>query len=187
MKRNYLFRSWFENVYTEELNEDVVNAVRLYFSFEQRSYIVWRKYNTINTVNYHKQVWDITEKEMHKLTDIHRRGVNDLVIDHIIPISYACAHNYPIEIIGSIDNLQMMTMRDNCIKGSKITPLAEELISKHGLISNPLETYRAERDVTKKGRYIGKAIGMPKIKLSDSNHIRVYDMNTAEKIMEFNL
>lgn len=188
MKRNYLFRSWFENVYTEELNEDVINAVRLYFLFDTRKNIVWRKGISLTMVNYYKQVWDISDIECSKLPDISRRGwPNNLTVDHIIPISYAYRNGFPAAFIGSINNLQMLTRSDNTIKGAKIIPSAEKLIKEYELTSKQIKDIKADRQITYNNRWINKGFNIGGYKLQDSRYIRVYDMNTAEKIMEFNL
>ena len=84
-------------------------------------------------LKYLCEVWIYTEKEAHKVDNINLRSIN-YHLDHIIPITYGFYNNIDPCIIGGFDNLQIITSIENLKKNTKITPEAEKLLLKHGLL-----------------------------------------------------
>lgn len=78
---------------------------------------------------YYIEVWKYTEMVEGLVLNNHLRG-SDYHLDHIIPLSYGFTYNIPSIIIGGFFNLQVITRGENGAKGDKVTPHAEELLSK---------------------------------------------------------
>ena len=53
-------------------------------------------------------------------------------LDHIVPKCYGFKHNIPIERICSVENLRVVSARENIEKGQKITDQAKLLLAKWG-------------------------------------------------------
>ena len=91
-----------------------------------------RKYN-VNTIYeyeqilpkktlYYKKVWNITENQPIKsLENYNMRNGGGYALDHIYPIAAGFRNNIPAELIGNINNLQMLPRRINEMKSDKIT------------------------------------------------------------------
>ncbi len=90
-----------------------------------------RKYN-VNSIDeyevllpkktlYYKRVWQITNKQpLTKLNNYTLRRGGGYALDHIYPIAEGFRNNIPADLIGSIDNLQMLPKRINEIKSDRI-------------------------------------------------------------------
>lgn len=90
---------------------------------------------------YSKQVRNLTEKTYRNSKDIINplnvpRGQNLYELDHIVPIFYGFQNNIPIELIASIENLQMLNMKQNRVKGKKYDPT---ISTKHEELENKNE------------------------------------------------
>lgn len=86
-------------------------------------YIRWVENSTIDPElqrkkDYYKLVWEFTEANAPNVPSIDLRG-QDYHIDHIIPISYGFKTGIDPAIIGALDNLQMLSKRDNFLKCDK--------------------------------------------------------------------
>ena len=85
-------------------------------------------------LSYYCEVWIITEENKNNVVGIEKRGTKNYQIDHIIPIIYGFYNNIDPCIIGGFENLQIITSIENLKKNTKITPEAEKLLLKHGLL-----------------------------------------------------
>jgi len=81
---------------------------------------------------YKKEVKKITELNSSAITFDKKRGWRDNHIDHIVPIIYGFKNNIPIELMSSVENLQMISCAENMEKGTKITDQAKVLLKKWG-------------------------------------------------------
>jgi hypothetical protein len=70
---------------------------------------------------YYKKVWQITNKQdiMHLLNYDKRKG-GGYALDHIYPIAAGFRNNIPCDLIGNIQNLQMLPKRINESKNDRI-------------------------------------------------------------------
>lgn len=75
---------------------------------------------------YYYNVWAETEKNSVHLTEIKNRNTTNH-IDHIIPISLAYKYNIDPNTIGSINNIRLISLKDNFKKNCLIT---QEVIDK---------------------------------------------------------
>jgi hypothetical protein len=82
---------------------------------------------------YKALVWRLTEKNAHKVKDIHKRSFKDFHIDHIISIHYGFLHNLTPSFISSSENLRVIPAKNNLSKGSTLTPEAIKLLTKYNL------------------------------------------------------
>lgn len=75
--------------------------------------------------DYYRQVWEHSELNAPMVPNIELRG-KDYHLDHIIPISYGFKAEIDPAIIGGLNNLQILSHRDNFLKAAKYKPeLAE--------------------------------------------------------------
>lgn len=96
--------------------------------------------NRINDIesltNYYKKVWSITNSnDLTTLKNYELRGRADIDanayhLDHIYSISEGYLNGVDPEIIGSIENLQMIHWKENIIKGSECHITLENLNEK---------------------------------------------------------
>ncbi len=78
--------------------------------------------------SYYSVVWNHTEKNSKYLHEIERRGFRKYDIDHIVPISYGYKNKIPPELIGNIENLRVITNKENILKGDRITKESEIIL-----------------------------------------------------------
>lgn len=70
---------------------------------------------------YYKRVWQITNKQKLKtLSNYELRRGGGYALDHIYPISMGFHYNIPPELIGNIQNLQMLPKKENESKNCKV-------------------------------------------------------------------
>jgi len=69
---------------------------------------------------YYQQVWDITELNNKNVKNIELRGLT-FHLDHIIPISFGFYYNISPNIIGDVNNLRIVSFKDNFNKNQQIT------------------------------------------------------------------
>lgn len=82
--------------------------------------------------DYMRRCKTLTEINAKQL-DIQQRGFNNgNHIDHIVPREYGYKNNIPVELIASLENLQILSKEDNIKKGNIITHKAKELLQKWG-------------------------------------------------------
>jgi len=74
---------------------------------------------------YYKIVWEYTEQNAPNVPNIELRG-KDYHLDHIMPIAYGFKNDIDPAIIGALDNLQILTHRDNFLKAAKYKPETKE-------------------------------------------------------------
>ena len=67
---------------------------------------------------YYFYVWELTESNSHLIPDMHLRG-KDFHIDHIIPISAGYKFGIPYTEIGDVNNLRILSKKDNFKKNYK--------------------------------------------------------------------
>ncbi len=79
---------------------------------------------------YSRLVWEITELNAPKVDGINKRNFYRWHLDHIIPISFGFEHNISPLLIGSIENLQVITRDKNGTKGCNLTDKSYEVLSK---------------------------------------------------------
>ena len=80
---------------------------------------------------YYTKVRDLTEESIPLVPDSHLRS-SDYHIDHIVPISYGFTHGIPVELMAGVDNLQVLSARENVLKNKHITDKALDLLSSWG-------------------------------------------------------
>lgn len=78
--------------------------------------------------NYYSKCWEFTEYNAPILEGIEKREFKKYDIDHIVPISYGYKNNIPAELIGSIENLRIISNKENLIKNNKITEDAIKIL-----------------------------------------------------------
>lgn len=125
-KNAHSFTLEFEN----EFDLNLINRFALFYNKHPRRHKA-RKLG-IEHGCYWFVVWEITEKNAHKVQDIHTRGAQ-FHLDHIIPIQYGFENNINPHIIGSHLNLQMLPAKENLKKSNNITEKAIELLKKFEL------------------------------------------------------
>lgn len=76
---------------------------------------------------YFLEVWQETEKNKVQVSNIELRGVA-YHLDHIVPIHYGYVNKICHTLIGSKENLQMLTALQNLSKGRNLTEPAKELL-----------------------------------------------------------
>lgn len=80
-----------------------------------------KKESRRNKARYYKECWDETERNAPKLEGIEKRGFKKYDIDHIVPISYGYKNNISPKLIGSFDNLRIISNDENKEKGIRLT------------------------------------------------------------------
>ena len=93
---------------------------------------------------YYFKVWLNTEENAVKMFNINNRG-KDYHIDHIIPISYGYKYNINPSVIGSLDNLQLISKKDNFSKNLKVTEQTKEILLKLNIDINKLEDIKRSK------------------------------------------
>lgn len=76
---------------------------------------------------YYKRVWEITETNVPSLPNSGNRG-KDHHVDHIVPISFGLRYGILPELIGSADNLRIVSREKNITKGDTLTAEAKAKI-----------------------------------------------------------
>jgi hypothetical protein len=100
------------------------------FVFKPKSHIDnTQKKKPLNAqkIDYYAEVWRLTEIAAPNIKNIHLRGAL-YHIDHKIPISFGFKNNIPAQIIGGIDNLRIITKRENFSKNYKLMPEYESIL-----------------------------------------------------------
>lgn len=191
MKRNYMVKTYWERLYFEEYNESLDSLLLQYFQFKinngkQSDTLTYGKqYKSIEYFLYALEVYKETNKNAPNVLGIENRGIN-LQLDHIIPISYGFNNSIDPSIIGGIENLQMISNRDNARKSNNPTAKGDYLLWKHKPEFNPpIKQHKFEKE----GRsvyYVYSFNGFTKrmIKSEDDGFISIINLNTAEKIKD---
>ena len=73
---------------------------------------------------YYIRVWEQTAIDEVLLPNYDRKYIDRLDTDHIVPISYGFKNHIAPELIGGLDNLQLIPTQNNRDKGTKLTPRA---------------------------------------------------------------
>jgi hypothetical protein len=81
---------------------------------------------------YDKICRALTELVVHKIDGIETRGWSTNNVDHIVPIAYGYFHNIPVDVLAGIDNLVMLSWKENCLKGRTLTDDSIFLLKKWG-------------------------------------------------------
>lgn len=77
---------------------------------------------------YYKKVWQITElQNLSTLKFFTRRGRQQWSLDHIYPIAAGFRNNIPPELIGDVQNLQMLHHIENSTKSDKILHIPKHI------------------------------------------------------------
>lgn len=84
-------------------------------------------------LNYYRECKLITETNKTLISDISNRKFRQYDIDHIVPISYGFQHNISPLLIGSIDNLRIISHIENAKKSSYLSNDAKQLLSIWGI------------------------------------------------------
>lgn len=95
---------------------------------------------------YYYNVYKKTEQNVHLLKDIDKRGKH-FHVDHIIPIKFAYEHGVDYNIIGDINNLQVISKQDNFKKSNLITKQVKEVFSHFNI--NHAELCKVEHPLIK--------------------------------------
>ena len=77
---------------------------------------------------YYYKVYKVTEQNVHGLKDIDKRGKH-FHVDHIIPVKFAYEHGIDYNVIGDVNNLQVISKQDNFKKSNLITKQVKEVFS----------------------------------------------------------
>lgn len=86
---------------------------------------------------YYFKVWKETELNSINLKEIHKRG-KDYHIDHIIPISFGFNYGINPLLISSIDNIRIISKKENFNKNLQLTNDSKNILKKFGLNYNDL-------------------------------------------------
>ena len=121
----------------------------------------------LNKYVYFYKVWKITEQNAHLIKDIGKRGA-DYHLDHIIPINSAYLYGIDYKLIGSINNLQIISREENFKKGSLFTDKVKELFSFFNIDYRFLQR-----------------INHPKIELKNTNTELKEQCTKTKKILDF--
>ena len=191
MKRNYLVRTYWERLYFEEYSQELDDLLLQYFQFKvyngrQSDTLTYGKqYKSIEYFLYALEVYKETNKNVPNVLGIENRGIN-LHLDHIIPISYGFKNSINPSIIGGIDNLQIISNRDNARKSNNPTAKGDYLLWKYKPeIKIVQKEHLFEREgISKYYTLSFKAIGKEMIKIEDDGFISIINLNTAEKIKD---
>jgi hypothetical protein len=79
---------------------------------------------------YYSLCLGITEQNAKYILEINKRQFRKYDIDHIVPISYGYKHNIPPHLIGSIENIHIISHLENTLKGRKLIHNAIVLIER---------------------------------------------------------
>lgn len=79
---------------------------------------------------YKKECWAKTEAVANLIAGIEHRGFKKNHIDHIVSIYTGFKHGISPDIIASVENLRMITYKDNMDKGTRITTDSAKLLEK---------------------------------------------------------
>lgn len=82
---------------------------------------------------YKNLVWRLTELNAHLLKDIELRSFKSYHIDHIVPIHQAFKLSINPHLIASIENLRIITAKENSDKGIKLTKESKILLDIWGI------------------------------------------------------
>ena len=93
---------------------------------------------------YYFKVWLNTEENTVNIINIENRG-KDYHIDHIIPISYGYKYNINPSFIGSLDNLQLISKKENFSKNLKVTEQTKEILLKFNIDINKLKDVKRSK------------------------------------------
>ena len=93
---------------------------------------------------YYFKVWLNTEENTINIINIENRG-KDYHIDHIIPISYGYKYNINPSFIGSLDNLQLISKKENFSKNLKVTEQTKEILLKFNIDINKLKDIKRSK------------------------------------------
>lgn len=93
-------------------------AKKIHFSFKK----------DLERYVYFYKVWRLTELNAPNVKDIDKRS-KEFHLDHIIPVNYAYLHGIDFSVVGSIENLQIISMQENFKKGSLLTGKVKETFS----------------------------------------------------------
>ena len=70
-------------------------------------------------IAYKRKVMRLTEATKHLVPGVEKRGFKAYHIDHKVSIWFGFKNGIPAEKIAHIDNLRMLTAKDNMLKGRK--------------------------------------------------------------------
>jgi len=96
-----------------------------------KRYAFRQKKHGLKRMLYYAEVWYYSENFGKNIKGIENRS-KGMCIDHIVPINIGFENNISHKLIGSAENLQMLTVKDNFRKACLITPAAELLLIKWG-------------------------------------------------------
>jgi len=141
IKNNYFFfkcsnqqRAKFISFpYNNESDKEIIDFIEFYevATPKERSFATKHKRTEIKKFCYLVNVKRQTEINSIKVKGINKRNW-EFQLDHIVPVSYGFENNIPVNLISSIENLQMLTRFENMMKSNKITDEAKLLLKKWG-------------------------------------------------------
>ena len=83
---------------------------------------------------YYLRVWLVTEMQpLHKLPNYNKRCWNKsscYELDHILSIAHSYLEKIPPHLVGSIDNLRFIPMKENRRKSFKLTEESNKILRK---------------------------------------------------------
>ena len=106
----------FNNIYFSDEYKVIKKRVKISYKKDLCKFLYWY------------DVYKLTEQNAPLLKDIEKRG-NLYHIDHIIPIAFGYKYGIPSDIIGDINNLQIISLKDNFSKGNLITKEVKKMFS----------------------------------------------------------
>ena len=122
----------FENLYCLPNFKTIRSKIKLSYKKDLEKFL------------YYFKVWQLTEENATNLKDISNRG-KDYHIDHIIPISYGYKYNINPSFIGSLDNLQLISKKENFSKNLKVTEQTKEILLKFNIDINKLKDIKRSK------------------------------------------
>ena len=97
---------------------------------------------------YYFNVWLETEQNALNHTEIHKRN-KSFHLDHIIPISLGYKYNINPNIIGSLNNIRFISLKDNFKKNSLITDDVLNKLIEFNIDINSLSPIKRDKIILK--------------------------------------
>lgn len=126
----------FSNVYLSDEYKVIKKRIKIPYKKDLCKFLYWY------------DVYKLTEQNAPLLKGIEKRG-NLYHVDHIIPIAFGYKYGIPSDVIGDVNNLQIISLKDNFNKGNLITKEVKKMFSYFNIneanlvpINHPLIKYK---------------------------------------------
>lgn len=110
-------------VFAEKIRTHLINKINGVYDEAEVVGLRKPKKAYLESVDY------FTSKNCRYVEGIEKRDFESWHLDHIVPISVGFKLGIPADLIGSVDNLRIVSKEENLSKGSKMTAEAFKLLS----------------------------------------------------------